>query len=72
MAEHHYNVYGMRVAIVESGHGWLAYALGPDGKRRPADFIVPDFVTKENLRQYLADLFHESARPTNNEVTRIR
>jgi hypothetical protein len=72
MAEHHFNVFGTRVAIVASEKGWSAYAIGPDGKRRPADFIVPDFIEEERLRQYLADLFHESATPTHSEVTRIR
>ena len=50
---------------------WTAWLLGADGKRRPADFIVPDFVTEEDMEQYLFDLFHESASPTNGGIFRL-
>jgi hypothetical protein len=48
-----------------------AYALGSGGKRRPAGFIVPKFVAEDELCQYLADLFHESATRSNGDVFEI-
>ncbi len=63
-----FDVFGTRVAIERRGPGWTAFLLGADGKRRPADFQIPDFVAEAELCQYLADLFHEAATPTNGEV----
>ncbi len=71
MSEFHFAVYGQRVAIVGEHGAWTAFLLGADGKRRPAGFIVPDFLAEDELCQYLADLFHESATPANGDVTRI-
>lgn len=69
-AEYRFDVFGNRVAIraVEGG-GWQAFALGNEGKRRPAGFVVPAFIQAADLRQYLADLFHESAKRSNDQVT---
>lgn len=66
--EFRFNVFGMLVAIVGGDGGWQAYRLGADGKRRPADFIVPADVQAHDLAEYLADLFHEHARPKNAAV----
>ena len=67
-----FNVFGTFVSIEATASGWQAYLLGPDGKRRPADFVVPDFIPEEGLGQYLADLFHEAATPTNGDVKRVQ
>ena len=56
------------VAIVGATGRWQAYYLGAEGKRRPADFIVPMELTSEELLEYLGDLFHENATPRNNDV----
>lgn len=69
--EHVFDVFGNRVAIRATPAGWEAFDLGDDGKRRPAGFVVPDFVTADELAQFLADLFHESAKPWNDRVTRL-
>jgi len=45
--------------------------LGAAGKRRPAEIVVPAFVAEDELLQYLADLFHESAAPSNGEPERL-
>jgi hypothetical protein len=66
-----FNVFGRIVAIQREGAMWQAYAVGPDGKRSPAAFVVPDFVEEDDLEQYLFDLFHESATPSNGDVRRI-
>ena len=51
--------------------GGVQLAPGPDGKRRAAEFVVPDFVAERELCQYLEDLFHESATPTNGDVVQL-
>jgi len=71
MSEHRFNVFGRPVAIVGSQGSWTAYSLASEGKRVPAGFVVPNFLAEEELCQYLADLFHESATPTNGDVLRI-
>lgn len=71
MTEHRFNVFGKLVLIRGGAGGWQAFYPGPDGKRRPADFIVPDDIAGADLLEYLADLFHESATPRNNAVTRL-
>lgn len=70
--EHRFSVLGERVAIrARPGGGWDAFALGNDGKRRPAGFVVPDFISAQELAQYLFDLFHESAGKGDGRVTRL-
>jgi hypothetical protein len=66
-----FNVFG-RIFLVRREAGlWQAFAIGSDGKRVPAGFVVPDFVEEAELEQYLYDLFHESATPGNGDVRRI-
>lgn len=72
MPELRFNVFGRLIGIVGTPGSWSAFWLGADGKRRPAEFAVPAFLPEAELCQYLADLFHESATPTNGEVVRIR
>lgn len=72
MSEHRFRVFGTLVAVVATKSGWTPYFLGPDGKRRQADFVIPSFIEEKDLGQYLGDLFHESATPANNRVVRIR
>lgn len=71
MALLRFDVFGQRVAIERTPGGWSTWLLGADGKRRRADFEVPAFVAEDELAQYLADLFHESATPARVEVRRI-
>lgn len=66
-----FDVFGRHVGIARAAAGWVAYDLGADGKRRPADFPVPAFLAEEELLQYLADLFHESASRAHPEVKKI-
>lgn len=51
-----FQVFGMRVGVERSASGWTAYWLGNEGKRRPAEFVVPDFVTEDEMAEYLRDL----------------
>lgn len=71
MPAHRFNVFGRVYLIERQGGRWQAYAAGNEGKRSPAGFVVPDFLTEEELLQYLADLFHENATPWNGDVHRL-
>jgi hypothetical protein len=66
-----FNVFGRIVAVHRAGASWQAYAVGADGKRGPAGFVIPDFVQEEEIPEFLFDLFHESATPGNGDVRRI-
>jgi hypothetical protein len=66
-----FDVFGTLVGIERRDGSWQAYYLGTEGKRRPADFVVPEFVEEAELARYLADLFHEAARPGHAEVRRL-
>ncbi|MDE2606763.1 MAG: hypothetical protein KGL68_12670 [Burkholderiales bacterium] len=71
MKQLRFNVFGRIFSVQRQGESWQAYAVGSDGKRAPAGFVVPDFLGEEDLGQYLFDLFHESAAPGNGDVRRI-
>jgi hypothetical protein len=71
MRELKFNVFGKLIGIVATESGWAAFHLGSEGKRRSAELVIPTFVLEEELCQYLADIFHESATPTNGEVKRV-
>ncbi|MES2115825.1 MAG: hypothetical protein V4578_11780 [Pseudomonadota bacterium] len=71
MKELKFNIFGAHIAITGSPGAWCAFYLGAEGKRRAADFVVPDDVAEDALCEYLADLFHEHATPRNNTATQI-
>jgi hypothetical protein len=72
MNELRFHVYGRLFAITGESGAWTAFVLGAEGKRRPAEFIVPGFLAEDDLCEYLADLFHESATPTNGDVYQVK
>ena len=65
-------VFGRRLLVEKTATGWRTYTPGDDGKRRPAVDVPSFVVTDDELLQYLADLWHESARPDRNVVRWIR
>jgi hypothetical protein len=71
MADLRFNIFGRIVLIRRERDLWQAYAVGADGKRSPAGFVVPAFVEEAELEQFLYDLFHESATPGNGDVRRL-
>jgi hypothetical protein len=71
MPQYRFNVFGRLVVITGAPGNWSAFLLGPDGKRRRADFIVPSELDESQLCRYLSDLFHESASSTQPVVTLI-
>lgn len=68
----HFNIFGMSITVAGAPGKWSAFISGNDGKRRPADFIVPNELAEDELCGYLADLMHESATPSNSEAYRIQ
>jgi hypothetical protein len=58
-------VFGRRLLVERSANGWRSCTPGADGKRGPiSDTLIPPFiVTDDELLQFLADLWHEHARP---------
>lgn len=71
MRELRFNVFGTLVTITGAPGAWQAFYPGGDGKRRPADFIVPQDILEDGLLDYLADLFHEDATPRRPNVLRF-
>ena len=71
MRELRFSVFGKPVTITGSPGAWQAFYPGTDGKRRPADFIVPHDIPEDGLAEYLADLFHEDATPHRSTVYRL-
>lgn len=63
-------IFGRRVLLERTGDIWMAYIPGDDGKRRalPSATIPPFVVSDAEVRQYLADLWHEDARPDRQTV----
>ena len=41
MHEFKFNIFGTLIAVRGAAGAWRAFYLGAEGKRRPADFIVP-------------------------------
>lgn len=68
---HHFSVFGRIYSIERQGSRWAVFLHGADGKRCPGSFVVPDFIPDSELEQYLYDLFHECATPTNGDVRRL-
>jgi hypothetical protein len=66
-----FDVFGTLVSITGAPGSWQAFYPGSDGKRRPADFIVPHDILEVGLQEYLADLFHEDATPRRNTVRQL-
>ena len=71
MKELRFNIFGLHLAVTGTDGAWRAFHLGAEGKRRPADFIIPVDVAEHELCEYLADLFHENATPRNSTATLI-
>ena len=67
-------VFGRRLLVERTPDGWNACLPGSDGKRGPISttLIPPFIVTDDELLQYLADLWHEDARPDRQVVRWVR
>ena len=64
-----FDVFGREVGIIREGDQWTAVFVGTEGTHRPAPAIViPPELPSSALCRFLADLFHESARPDRPDV----
>jgi hypothetical protein len=71
MKELKFNIFGAHIVVTGGQGAWHAYYYGAEGKRRPADFIIPGEVAEADLCEYLSDLFHENATPRNNSAVQL-
>ena len=67
-------VFGRRLLVERTPTGWATCEPGADGKRGPrSTALIPAFiVTDDELLSFLADLWHEDARPDRQTVRWIR
>jgi hypothetical protein len=72
MAARAVEVYGHRLLVERTPDGWQAFHPSAEGKRAPALRVPAFVVTDDELLEYLADLWHESARPDRSVVRWIR
>ena len=66
-----FDVFGRVLAVRRDVNAWRVYSVGTDGKLGTTGILIPDFVTEDELARYLADLFHENARPGMDDVRRL-
>lgn len=66
-----FQVFGHAIGVERSETGWHVFYLGNEGKRRPADFVIPEFIDESELLQFLADMLHESASPSHPDAQRL-
>jgi hypothetical protein len=71
MKELRFDIFGAHILVTGAPGAWRAFYFGSEGKRRPADFVIPGDVPEPELCEYLADLFHENATPRNSTATQL-
>jgi hypothetical protein len=71
MKELKFKIFGSYILVTGGPGAWRAYYFGAEGKRRPADFIIPGDLPEQDLCEYLSDLFHEDATPRNNTALQL-
>ncbi|MFT5700426.1 MAG: hypothetical protein ACI8ZB_003300 [Desulforhopalus sp.] len=65
-------VYGRKIEILRSNDKWSVFYLGNEGKKRTAhDIVIPPELEKGEIKNYLEDLLHEWATPSNNQIIEI-
>ncbi len=61
--------YGRKIEIVKMENRWKVFYLGNEGKKRTAhDILIPSGLKEDELKNYIEDLLHEWATPSNNRV----
>jgi hypothetical protein len=71
MSMHRFKVFGNIIVVEPTATGWEPFFAGAEGKRRRAGFEIPGFIAEDELCQFLADLFHESATAAHPDAYRI-
>lgn len=63
------DVFGKLVEVNQRNGQWLVFYVGNEGKKRKApDILVPNTIQEPDVINYIADLCHEWATPTNPAV----
>jgi hypothetical protein len=65
-----FDVFGKKLVEVSRIDGaWQAFYVGNEGKKREAkDIVIPSSIAESDIKEYIADLFHELATVSNSEV----
>ena len=68
-----FNIFDRKlVRVLRKNGAWTVFYLGAEGKKRLAtDIIIPAEVQADEVQDYLAVMFHESASPGRDEVVLI-
>ena len=63
------DVFGKDFEILREGGQWKAYLLGNEGKRRLVrELVFPANLKDTEIAGYMADIYHEAARPGRDKV----
>lgn len=65
------NVFGKLFEVIRKEGQWELYRLGEGKKSLVNDFVIPDHLNEEEVITYLADIFHEAAKPGASDVFRV-
>lgn len=67
------NVYGKKIEVSKISGNWTVFYLGNEGKKRAAhDIVIPHELKENEIINYIEDLFHEWATPSNNKIVEIK
>ncbi|MCZ0753872.1 DUF7661 family protein [Aeromonas enteropelogenes] len=69
-----YNVFGRFIGVKRVGGKWLLFNvdLSEQKHSRIYDVIIPDFLTEDEIPQWLSDIYHETACEEYPDVIRIK
>lgn len=63
-----FNVFGTIIIAMQTEDEWKFYTPTSEGKRREIENLIAPSMTVEELKLYLADIYHEYASPANPDV----
>lgn len=67
-----FNVYGQKMSVQRKNDEWLLFKESDTSMRaRVYDVVIPSELQKSEIRTYLADIYHESARPESPDVVQM-
>ena len=66
-----FQVFARTMAVERVDGAWRCWLVGADGKRSAAELAIRADVAADELAQYLYDIYHEEATPTNGDVVEI-
>ncbi|MBY5994134.1 hypothetical protein [Ferrimonas balearica] len=67
-----FDVYGQRLSVRRIDGQWQLFRESDTGLRsRVREVVIPPDLEAEAIARYLADLYHEHARPGHDEIRRL-